>query len=99
MLTIAKEPLRCKLAVCGKSIEQVMIFKYLGVTITSSRDLEKEVKAQTLKAFLMYLRDIIWRNKYMSVGSKTRIYKICLRPIMTYAIETRAENSTTKRLL
>ena len=49
-LTIAKEPLRCKLAVYGKSIEQVMNFKYLGVTITSSRDLEKEVKAQTLKA-------------------------------------------------
>ena len=74
-LTIAKEPLRCKLAVYGKSKEQVMNFKYLGVTITSSRDLEKEVKAQTLKASLIsgYLRDIIWRNKYMSVDSKTRI--------------------------
>ena len=59
------------------------------------------MKAQTLKASLMsgYLRDIIWRNKYMSVDSKTRIYKTCVRPIMTYAIETRAKNSTTKRLL
>ena len=68
-LTIAKEPLRCKLAVYGRSMEQVMNFKYLGVTITSRRDLEKEVKAQTLKAFLIsgYLRDIIFRNKYMSV--------------------------------
>ena len=37
-LTIAKEPLRCTLAVYEKSIEQVMNFKYLGVTITSSRD-------------------------------------------------------------
>ena len=52
-LTIAKEPLRCKLAVYGKSMEQVMNFKYLGVTITSSRDLKKEVRAQTLKASLI----------------------------------------------
>ena len=98
-LTIAKELLRCKLAVYGKSMKQVMNFKYLGVTITSSIDLEKEVK--TLKASLIsgYLRDKIWLNKYMSVDSKTRIYKTCVRPIMTYAIETRAENSTTKRLL
>ena len=61
-LTIAKKPLRCKLAVYGKSMEQVMNVKYLGVTITSGRDLEKEVKAQTLNAFLIsgYLRDIIW---------------------------------------
>ena len=98
-LTIAREPLRCKLAVYGKSIKQVMDFKYLSVTITSSR--KKEAKAQTLIASLIsgYLRDIIWRNKYMSVDSKTRIYKTCVRPIMTYAIETRAENATKKRLL
>ena len=59
------------------------------------------MKAQTLKASLIsgYLRDIIWRNKHMSVDSKTRIYKTFVRPITTYAIETRAENSTTKRLL
>ena len=97
-LTIAKEPLRCKLAVYGKSMEQVINFKYLGVTITSSRDLEKEVKAQTLKVFLIsgYLRDKIWRNKNMSVDRKTKIYKICVRHTLTYAIETRAENATTK---
>ena len=36
-------------------MEQVMSFKYLGVTITSSGDLEKEVKAQTLKASLIWI--------------------------------------------
>ena len=35
----------------------------------------------------------------MSVDSKTRIYKTCVRHIMTYVIKTRAENATTKRLL
>ena len=61
-LTIAKEPLRSKLAVYEKSMEQVMNFKYLGVTITSSTD--------TLKASLIsgYLQDIICRNKYLHVG-------------------------------
>jgi len=40
-----------------------------------------------------YLRDIIWRNKYMSLRSKIRIYKICVRPVMTDAIETRMETN------
>ena len=35
----------------------------------------------------------------MSVDSKTKIYKTCVRPIMTYGIKTRAKNTTTKRLL
>ena len=58
-------------------MQQVMNFKYLDVTITSSRDLEKEGKAQTLKASLLsgYLRDIIWRNKYMSEIAKQEYTK------------------------
>ena len=35
----------------------------------------------------------------MSMESKIRIYKTCVRPIMTYAIETRAEKTSTKQLL
>jgi len=35
----------------------------------------------------------------MSTRSKVRIYKSYVRPDMTYAIETRAENAATKRLL
>ena len=35
----------------------------------------------------------------MSIESKTRIYKTCVRPIMTYATETRAETAATKQLL
>ena len=60
-LTVNKEPKRCKLAANNQSIEQVMNFKYLGVNITSSRNLKKEVKAQTNRATMIsgYLRDII----------------------------------------
>ena len=35
----------------------------------------------------------------MTTRSKIRIYKTCVRPVMTYAIETRAENMIAKRLL
>lgn len=34
----------------------------------------------------------------MSTKSKTRIYKSCIRPVLTYA-ETRAETSQTKRMI
>jgi len=69
-----------------------MIFRYFRANITSNRKLEKEVQAQTIKVDIMsgYLRDIIWRDKYTSFKSKIRIYKICMRPVMTYANETRA---------
>lgn len=100
-LTISKEPRRCKLAIYDRSVEQVMSFKYLGANITSNRNLKSEVKEHTVKASLIsgFLRDVIWRNKYMSINSKVRIYKTCVRPILSYAVETRAETTTTKRLL
>ncbi|KAI4503556.1 hypothetical protein M0802_000959 [Mischocyttarus mexicanus] len=44
------------------------------------------------------LRDIICRNKHMSINCKTCIYKTCVRSIMTYAIETRVETTAIKRL-
>lgn len=99
-LVLTKEPRRCKLAIHDKSIEQVS-FRYLGAHITSNRNLKEEMQKQTIKAAMMsgYLRDIIWRTKYMSLESKVRVYKTCVRPMMTYAIETRAETTKTKHLL
>jgi len=59
--------------------------------------LKEEMQTQTTKAVMMsnYLCDIIWRNKYMSLKSKIRIYKTCMRSVMIY-IETRAETTITK---
>ncbi|KAI4477630.1 hypothetical protein M0802_014675 [Mischocyttarus mexicanus] len=96
-----RKPCRCKLAVNGLSVEQVIKFRFLGVNITSSKNLIEEVPEQTRKAAMLSgcLGDIIWRNKYMSTNYKSRIYKTCVRPIMSYAIETRAEIAATKRPL
>ncbi|XP_055385812.1 uncharacterized protein LOC129614885 [Condylostylus longicornis] len=100
-MTISKEPIRCKLVVNNKTIEQVNRFKYLGVDITDSRQIETEVSLQTAKAAAISgnLRDVIWKNKYMLIDNKVRIYKTCVRPIMTYAVETRADTAKTEQIL
>ena len=48
-MTISNEPLRCKLEIDGRMVEQVMEFSYLGVNITSSGNLVKEIKTQAQK--------------------------------------------------
>jgi len=100
-MVITKAPIRCKLEVNGKSIQQVMQFKYLGVDISSDNNTRCEVKSQATKAAVISgcLRDIIWRNKHMTVKSKVRIYKTCVRPLLTYAAETRAESTKTKQIM
>ena len=99
-LTFSKNPVRCKLTIDNKPIEQVMEFKYLGVNLLSFHNLQYEIKEQINKAAAISgcLRTQIWKNKYLRLDVKTRIYKTCVRPIMTYGIETRAETTTTKRM-
>ena len=46
-ITISKDPIRCKLEIHGKMVEQVMEFNYLGVNITSSGNLVKELKSKS----------------------------------------------------
>ncbi|KAK9887098.1 hypothetical protein WA026_020042 [Henosepilachna vigintioctopunctata] len=100
-MTTSKTPLRCKLEVDGKSIQQEMKFKYLGIEISSYGDVEAEVREQATKAARIAgcLNDTIWRNKHIGIEAKARIYKATVRPIMTYTAETRPETTKTRRLL
>ncbi|GJQ86022.1 hypothetical protein Trydic_g14966 [Trypoxylus dichotomus] len=72
-LITSKEQVRCKLEVDESLIEQANRFKHLGTDITSSGNLESEVREQTMKAsqILSYLRDIVWRNKYLKMESES----------------------------
>ncbi|XP_044744146.1 uncharacterized protein LOC123306294 [Coccinella septempunctata] len=99
-MVFAKEPIRCKIVINGEILEQVSRFIYLGVTVSSERRIVEEVRTQAHKVDKIggCLRDIVWNNKTMSHKAKTRIYKACVRPVLTYAAETRAETSTTKRM-
>ncbi|XP_045461751.1 uncharacterized protein LOC123671811 [Harmonia axyridis] len=100
-LVASKEPIRCKLVLEDLPIEQVISVAYLGVQITANQDRTREIKDQTNKAARISdaLRDIVWNNKHMRKDSKSRIYKTIVRPMMTYAIETRADAKVMKNAL
>ena len=82
-------------------VEQGMAFKYLGCHVTSDSNLHNEVKDQTIRGARISgrLKDIVWRNKFMSTAAKVRIYKAAVRPIISYAVETRADTTRTEQLL
>ena len=54
------------------------------------------MREQTQKATRM---NTIWRNRNIGTGTKSRIYKAVIRPIMTYIAKTRTDTSNTKQLL
>lgn len=100
-LTISKTPLRCKLQLYDEIVEQVMSFTYLGIQVTSHQDLEAEVKHQAIKASKISgcLNNAIWSNQYLRTEAKVRVYKTVVRPILTYAAETRPNTAKTCQIL
>lgn len=98
-MVVSRYPIRCKLEVDGSMVEQVMEFKYLGALLTSVKDLGTEVQDQAIKAARVAgcLNEMVWRNKYMALESKVRVYKTIVRPVLTFAAETRAETKRTKQ--
>lgn len=100
-MVISREPRRCKLVVDDNIIEQVSDFSYLGVKISSWGNLAGVVREQVNKSARVAgaLNSLIWRNQFMTSQCKVRVYKTCVRPIMTYAVETRADTSETKRMM
>uniref|UniRef100_A0AAR5QD25 Reverse transcriptase domain-containing protein n=1 Tax=Dendroctonus ponderosae TaxID=77166 RepID=A0AAR5QD25_DENPD len=100
-MTVARELTRCKPVIINEIVGQVTTFKYLGGDISSRHEPFKDLKSQINKASLTSgcLRDVIWNNKQMSIDSKVRIRKTCVRPILAFGIETRADTNKTKCML
>jgi len=100
-LTISRNHTKCEVELRGTLIKQVPKFNYLGAEISALRDLKQEVRTQAMKAahISVCLYNLIWLNKYMSTERKVRIYKTNVRPMLTYASETRAETAYTEQLL
>jgi len=63
-----------------------MIFKYLGIELYGYGDIDTEVGQQKTKALKLAgcSNGSAWKNKYISMEVKSRIYKTAIRPIMTY---------------
>ncbi|XP_056633386.1 uncharacterized protein LOC130442984 [Diorhabda sublineata] len=71
--------------------------RYLSSTHNPVKDLKSQInKASALSGCL---RDIVWSNSYMRKNSKSRIYKTCIRPIMTYGTEVREDTNMMKQML
>lgn len=100
-MVISKEPIRCKLEIDTKIIEQVMKFEYLGIPISSYSELDREVQQQIIKANRVAgcLNYTIWNNKHLQAEMKTRIYKSAIRPIITYTAETRPDTKKIERMV
>ena len=79
-MTIAKELFRCQLVVELVHGGRTGPFRYLG-THDPAKDLRSQINKTS--ALSGRLRDVVWSNPYMHT-SKIRIYKTCIRPIMTY---------------
>jgi hypothetical protein len=100
-LVFARSPINCNISVDGLLVEQVPKFRYLGVDLCGQTDLPTEIVGQINKAAAISgcLRNCIWKNPDMKISSKIKIYKTCVRPIMTYGIESRADTTITKNAL
>jgi len=80
---IVRELKCCKLIVYNKSVEQIMIFKYLGVNIISIRNLKEEVQAQTIKAANVWLfTRYNLKTQIYELKEQDRIYKTYMKLIM-----------------
>ncbi|KAI4474729.1 hypothetical protein M0804_014702 [Polistes exclamans] len=85
------------MTISAQKTESLTIFK----KSRQCKNLEEEVRDQATKDSINseFVRDIIWRNKHMSIKSKVRMYKTCVRPIMTHTAETRADSTISMRIL
>ena len=83
------------------TVEQTPKFNYVAAETSAKRELKQEVKTQPMNAAPISgcLYNTIWRNKYMSADCKVRNYKTNVRPVLTYASETRAETAYIQKLL
>lgn len=89
-MTISKEPIRCKLSINNKTIEEVIIFNYLGAITSSGRNLPEEMgiyanKAAIIPDVMCDMEQQVHINK-----NKERIYRMTVRQVLTYVAETRA---------
>ena len=82
-------------------IEQVLSINYLGVQFTSFKDLNTEVRQQAIKASEISgsLNETIWSNRHLRNETKVRVYKSVIRPILTYAAETRSDTAKSAQIL
>jgi len=70
-------------------IEQVKQYKYLQSIINDTNSIEEKVKERIARGIKGYYANLkFFKSRLVSKGSKLKLYRTVIRPIVTYASET-----------
>ena len=89
-----------KVMMAGGELPDAVLFKYLGSMITITADCEKDVESRIGKAWNKWksLTGVMC-DKKMPAWLKGKVYKVMIRPVMTYASETWAIKTKQEKKL
>lgn len=82
----------------NEKLEQVKVYKYLGVKIEENGKMEAEINTRiqnTIKLFHS-MRQNFLKNKEISTPTKIKIFKTIYRPVLTFSCESWTLNRTEK---
>jgi hypothetical protein len=73
----------------GVTYEGATEFIYLGTLISNDNSVQKEIQRRILAGSRTYFTATsLFRNRFLSRATKIRLYKILIRPVVTYGTET-----------
>ena len=73
-----------------EKIEEVKLFKYLGVFLTNEVSLDTEVDARVKKASMAFgcLNKLVWYQPAIKYSTKCRLFKAVILPVLLYGSES-----------
>ena len=97
VMKIGKSKSKVECYLDGVPIEQVQQFTYLGCCISEDGKLEEEISSRIMKAnsVIAQVRNTIFRKKEVSKGTKLKIHRAIVRPILMYGSESWTDTGTT----
>jgi tyrosine-protein phosphatase YwqE len=72
----------------GVTYESVAVFIYLGTQISNDKSVEKEIQKRILACNRTFFATIsLFRSRLLSRATKILLYKILIRPVVSYGAE------------
>ena len=76
------------ISINGQAIEAVQQFTYLGSTISLTIDAEINSRIAKAAAVMSKLNRRVWKNSYLTVETKLRVYQACVLSTLLYSSES-----------